>query len=239
MKFIICFASLLLAVTSFAQTQVQHTGWLANYNTFKINHKFSFHFDEQVRSSDQWANLQTVLIRPGINYHINKKTTVTLGYTNSYGRRNIGVASGYLSEQRIWQQLSYVAKIKNISINNRIRIEERWMPTATLENGKVMNSTYEMAYRLRCYVRGIIPLNKQPVFKSGWYAAVQEELFFNWGNKDAVNGKSFDQNRFYLALGNRILPKVDIELGSMNQYIVGKTDDINNHIVQLAVYKRL
>jgi len=53
-----------------------------------------------------------------------------------------------------------------------------------------------------------------------------------------VNGKTFDQNRFYVALGYRI-SKIDMELGYMNQYTKTASGSITNNIGQFAVYKRL
>ncbi|MBN8428426.1 MAG: DUF2490 domain-containing protein [Xanthomonadales bacterium] len=62
----------------------------------------------------------------------------------------------------------------------------------------------------------------------------------NFGNTSNVNGKFFDQNRLYLAMGYRLSTKADLEVGYMNQYINGKgTSFTNNHIVQLATYLRL
>ena len=62
------------------QAQQQHSGWLASFNTFSLNNKWSIHFDAQVRSTDELEHVQTLLLRPGVNYHINKKISVTAGY---------------------------------------------------------------------------------------------------------------------------------------------------------------
>jgi hypothetical protein len=65
-------------------------------------------------------------------------------------------------------------------------------------------------------------------------------VFLNIGDKSPVNGKFFDQNRFYLALGYRVNPKFDLEAGYMNQYVSGSNDNISRaHILQLATYLRL
>jgi len=92
---------------------------------------------------------------------------------------------------------------------------------------------------LRYFIRGIIPFTKQPEFSRGLFLALQNEVFLNTGNKTAVNGKIFDQNRLYAAIGYRLPGKIDIEAGYMNQYTVTPASFINNHIAQIAVYKRL
>ena len=115
-----------------------------------------------------------------------------------------------------------------------------------------MRDGHREAHRLRYFFRGIIPLSaqtdgmasagpaKSAAFTKGFFAAVQNEIFFNLGDKTAVNGKVFDQNRVLLAGGYRLSKQFDMELGYMNQYISGAgSNSTNNHIVQLATYVRL
>ena len=72
------------------------------------------------------------------------------------------------------------------------------------------------------------------------FSALQNEVFLNVGDKSAVNGKVFDQNRFYLALGYRLSAEFDIEAGYLNQYVSGSNDNLSRaHILQLATYVRL
>ena len=96
------------------------------------------------------------------------------------------------------------------------------------------------ANRIRYFIRNVIPLQHQKAFSKGLFAALQNEVFVNIGNKANVNGKYFDQNRLYLALGYRINPSFDLETGYLNQYINGRNNSfINNHVWQLAGYLRL
>ncbi len=221
------------------EAQVQNSGWLASFNTLKLNNKFSLHAEVQVRSGDKFENIQTVILRPGINYHITKTLSASMGYGYVSGRRNIGSISGYLGEHRLWQQLTYNHKLKNISAAHRLRFEERYLPNASIINNELKRSGFSNAYRLRYFLRSIIPLNNKPAFAKGMFTALQNEIFINTGDGDAVNGKLFDQNRLYVAIGYRLSPKFDIETGYMNQYVSGRINDANNHIIQLAVYKRL
>jgi hypothetical protein len=69
---------------------------------------------------------------------------------------------------------------------------------------------------------------------------LQNEVFVNIGDKSAVNGDIFDQNRAYGAPGYRFSSRFDAEMGYLNQYINGRNDAFsNNPIVQMAVYTRL
>ena len=95
------------------------------------------------------------------------------------------------------------------------------------------------ANRFRYFIRNILPLNAEPGFSKGMFAALQNEVFLNFGNKENVNGKTFDQNRLYMAVGYRFSKSFDLEAGYMNQYINGRNNDVNNHIAQIATYIRL
>ncbi|HET7898466.1 MAG TPA: DUF2490 domain-containing protein [Flavisolibacter sp.] len=229
----------LFALATTARAQVQFSGWLASFNTIRLNNRFSLHFDGQVRSTDQWEQVGTILLRPGLNFHLNKKVTLTAGYGLVLGRRTVDGISSLLPEHRIWQQAILNQKAGHLTIAHRLRFEERFLPIPKAENGKLVTDGFNQAFRLRYFLRSIFPLQSKASFTQGPYLALQNEVFLNTGNKTAVNGKAFDQNRLYGALGHRFAGKIDLELGYMNQYTETQTAFTNNHIVQLAVYKRL
>ncbi len=240
MRHFFSFFLLALVGSATAQAQVQQSGWLASFNTFKLKNKWSLHFDAQVRSSDNLKQVQTLLLRPGLNYHINKKLTATGGYAYIPNRRTVEGVNDYLAEHRIWEQVVYSHKIKTVAASHRLRFEQRFLPQAIRVADKLETDHYLPAYRLRYFTRHVLPLQRQPVFNQGWFAALQDEVFVNTGNKTAVNGHFFDQNRLYLAVGYRLpATKIDLEAGYMNQYSKTRTSFVNNHIAQIAVYKRL
>ena len=226
-----------LSFVSFAQ--VQFSGWLASFNTFALGKKFSLHFDGQLRSTDQWRDVQTILLRPGLNFHLSKKVVLTTGYAFIAGRRTVGAVSSLLPEHRVWQQAIVNHKIKTVAVTHRLRFEERFLSKAKVVGDDLETDGFNQAFRLRYFLRNILPFNGKADFKQGWFAAVQDEVFLNTGNKAAVNGKTFDQNRLYGAIGYRFASKIDVETGYVNQYINTAASFTNNHIVQLAVYKRL
>lgn len=235
----IFFFALLVSFYCASNAQTQFSGWLASFNTFGLNKKLSLHFDAQLRSNDELAAVQTVLLRPGLNVHLSKTVVLSGGYAFIANRRTAGSLSNLLAEHRIWQQATINQKLKNISIAHRFRFEERFLPKAKVVNNELETDGFDQAFRIRYFLRSIIPFNKQATFSKGFFLALQNEVFLNTGNKSAVNGKSFDQNRLYGAVGYRLPNKLDLEAGYMNQYTTTRTSFTNNHIVQLAVYKRL
>ena len=220
--------------------QAQFTGWLASFNTIKTGKQKSLHTDIQLRSTRQWQQTQTILLRPGFNFHLNKKIIVTTGYAFINNKRIIGNITGFAPEHRIWEQLLFNHKLKNIFISHRFRIEQRFISEVTIVNNELETNGSVYANRFRYFNRNIFPFKKEKVFSKGIFAALQNEIFINIGNTANVNGEIFDQNRLYLALGYRPHPKADIEIGYLNQYVNGRNNLFtNNHILQLAGYLRL
>ncbi|HZH97215.1 MAG TPA: DUF2490 domain-containing protein [Flavisolibacter sp.] len=231
----ICLLILSLSVTA----QVQFSGWLGSFNTFKLNNRFSLHFDGQLRSTDQLQQVSAVLLRPGLNFHLNKTWVLTGGYMLNLNRRTNSGISALLGEHRAWQQVQANYKLGKVAVAHRFRFEERFIPRPKVDGNDLKTNGYDQAFRFRYFIRNIFPLVSGSGFSEGPFLALQNEIFLNTGNKTAVNGKAFDQNRLYGAVGYRLKGKFDVEAGYMNQYISTRTAFINNHIVQLALYKRL
>lgn len=220
--------------------QVQQSGWLASFNTFRLDKKFSIHFDGQWRSTDNIKNMQTLLLRSGLNYKTGSKSTVTAGYAYISNRRMISGISGYAPEHRLWEQLIIAQKIKRISIAHRFRLEQRFISKSQVINNELVNEGSVYANRIRYFIRNTVPLTQDKNFSSGFFTALQNEVFINFGNRSAVNGKYFDQNRLYLALGYKVNSELSFDFGYMNQYVNGKNGNFtNNHIIQLAAYTSL
>ncbi|MGZ8554432.1 MAG: DUF2490 domain-containing protein [Chitinophagaceae bacterium] len=226
--------------------QPQFSGWLASFNTFKTSKKTSIHADVQWRSSDELKHTQILLLRTGLNIHLTTKMIVTGGYVFIHNRRVVNVISGYATEHRIWEQIVYTHKLaagsrgKSIAVNHRLRLEQRFISKSAVINNELKNEGSVYANRFRYFIRNIIPFPKQATFTNGFFAALQNEVFVNIGNKANVNGKFFDQNRFYLAIGYRVNSFFDLETGYLNQYISGRSKSFtNNHVLQVAGYLRL
>ena len=222
---------LILSSRLSAQTTQENSGWFAWFNTYRLSHRWGLYFDGQVRSADNWSYVRNLLLRPGVTYFFDSKNNITVGYAyiGSYNRLP-EPSKNSLSEHRIWEQYIYLTKIGRVSLQNRFRLEQRFIERQT-EN--------LFSQRLRYFVRAIIPLQKQNgPFSEGLFAALQNEIFLNVQNKDDINGSVFDQNRIYGAVGFRFNPKLDLEVGYMNQYTNGSSNDVSNNIIQMALYTR-
>ena len=237
----------LLVGCTAAIAQKQFSGWLADFNNVQLDSKFSIHADFQLRSGDELENIQTLLLRTGLNYRLSKSFVVTAGYAFIHNRRVMSGVSGYANAHRIWEQIVFnhslvlgnAARLRQGSFQHRIRLEQRFIPQSVVIDNDLKTDGSEYAGRLRYFFRNINPLVPWSSRGRAPFLAIQNEVFMNIGDKSPVNGKFFDQNRLYLALGYRFGKQLDLEAGYMNQYVKGKGDAFtNNHIVQLATYLR-
>jgi hypothetical protein len=226
-----------------AQTRQDFSGWGALFGTYKFNSKLGMHFEGQLRSTSGWQELQTYIIRLGFNYNIKPNRVATLGYAYIGHYRTIMQISGWGPEHRIWEQFlinkSFSFGGRANSIANRFRLEQRFISQSTLDNNTLVSDNYQFMQRFRYFARWIFPLQKTAKFNRGTYTSLQDEAFFNVQNANVTNGYFFDQNRAYFSLGFRTSPGFDIEVGYMNQFILGRTTNTMNNIIQLATYLRL
>ena len=235
MKKILLLAAVLLMAFGklYAQTQHQNTGWFLFLNNTKFNEKWGLQFDLQIRSADDWGHVRNTLVRPALQYFINKNSNVALGYLWQTTQVKQSGTDDYISlnEHRIFEQYIYNHKISSVFASHRLRVEQRFIERIANED--------LFSQRFRYFFRLIQPLQKtQPTFTKGAFVALQNEIFLNLQNKKELNNSVFDQNRAYLALGYRFSKKMDIEAGYMNQTVKGLANNTINNIVQLALYTR-
>jgi hypothetical protein len=227
------------------QTTNQFTGWLAAFGRVELKNQFSLHIESQLRSTDNFENIQSVLIRVGLNYNLKSNQIFTVGYAYISSRRTVDGISGYGPEDRIWEQFVLNEAFRfhdhNITIQNRFRLEQRFIGQSVVENDQLVTDGFSFVQRIRYFARMIAPFNKTPDgFKKGTFFSLQDEVFVNFGDVDVVNGKYFDQNRAYFSIGYRFSPKNDTEIGYMNQFVLNKgTARTINNVVQIATYIKL
>jgi len=227
-----------------AQSLHTFSGWGALFSSVKLNKKLSLHFDAQLRSSDNWEQLQTILIRPGLHYKVNANQIATIGYAYVQQLRSLGGISDWEPEHRIWEQyiINQAFSIDGhaSSLQHRFRLEQRFLPKLVLNNNEIDKDGYMFSQRLRYFIRSIFPLAPCSKFEKGMYVSLQDEIMVNISGASSVNDKFFDQNRAYTSLGYRMSKKADIELGYMHQFVAGRNNIRTiNSILQLGIYLRL
>ncbi len=235
MRFILLVLPALFLVPGKLFAQENHfSGWGALFHTQRFSKHWGASFDGQFRSANKYDFLRNTLLRPSVNYYFDNNKMAALGYAYvaTNGRNAVGEHT-FRPESRIWQQLIINQKLgKATVLQHRFRLEQRFVGNTTLLNDQFFSQ------RLRYFARAVIPFKHDTVFTRGLFVGLQNEVFFNVQNKDKVNGRLFDQNRAYAAIGYRLSKKVDAEIGYLNQYTKHRGSYTINNVLQLAFYTR-
>lgn len=178
--------------------------WLFLTHSQKLNNHLDILADVQSRSEENLQQVNTLLLRTALNYHLNNQHSIALGYAY---KGDWHEDNEYEYEHRIYQQYQYEFKIKRIELQLRGRFEQRFLHT----------SITKFALRARGFVAAQFPIYANEDFSSGMFVGLQNEIFLNVMNRQNVNNHFFDQNRPYASLGYRFNKKIEgaIDYGLM------------------------
>lgn len=219
-----CLFALLLA----AETDNNANGWYNYFGDHPLGAtRFGLHLEGQWRRTNLGLTWQQLLLRPGVNFQLNKKLMLTGGYcfvdTFRYG--DFPVRERF-PEHRLFEQAQITHRLKRLDWQHRLRLEQRFFRgyAARYEN------------RFRYLLRVNLPL---PGRSQRYYLGLYDEIFLNFGQQVAFN--VFDQNRAYVALGRKLGHDTRLEVGFMEQTLQQRSGRVfeHNHTLMLALYSRL
>ena len=213
-----------LAATSFclAQTTTNANGWyvFTGDHKFTKTSKWGLHLEGQWRRNEIALKPQQLLLRPGINYEVNKHIELGAGYayvpTYRYGLYPLPAS---FTEHRLWQNVIIRNQIGKVSLQNRFRFEERFLrPRYGYEN------------RFRYLLGATIPL------KDPWYVTAYNEIFIP--AKPERYPTFADQNRLAVLIGRKMNPYWRAEVGYMYQPFWQRNGRIreDNHTLMVRVW---
>lgn len=145
------------------------------------------------------------IIRPGVGYAVNEKTSLWLGY--AWIPTSIPFAGSPFNEHRIWQQLLWSNPYSFGKITSRTRTEQRFFD--------IQGST-DVAHRFRQLLKWSIPM---PSVSPNLSFVLADEIFVNFNDIDTGIQAGFDQNRFFSGLAYKINQAATAEIGYLNQYV--------------------
>ncbi|MVN92915.1 DUF2490 domain-containing protein [Mucilaginibacter aquatilis] len=207
-----------------AQTS-ETQAWLFINHSQRLTDKFDVLADVQVRSANDIKFLNTLLLRSALNFHLNKKHAVALGYAFKVDREFDETGEVRTTEHRAYEQYQHDFKVRKTEMALRLRFEQRW----------IKEDAYNFSQRGRIFYTVQIPLLADTGFTKGLFAGLQNELFLNLQNKKAVNGRVFDQNRTFGSLGYKLSKNIDTELGYMFWFQHESDGPFKRHIIQFVL----
>lgn len=204
--FVLCMLLSFSFVAKAQQTGTDQLGdWLMYFGTHRISDPLSIHTEAQFRFFEPVSNLNQILLRTGLNYHVAPHAMLTAGYayipTESFEKGPNQVST---RENRIWQQVILRNKLGRISFEHRYRLEQRWVRQDDVTN--YLNRT-----RYRLFLA--IPLTHASMQDGTLFFAAYDEVFLN------LSDDVFGQNRLYGALGYRISKVASIQVGYLRNRI--------------------
>ena len=191
--------------------------WWMYFGTHRFSEKYSLHYETQLRNYEIVSNFNQLLPRVGLNYHIDKNTSITAGYAWIPTQTSMGEGfdGDLVTENRIWQQFILKNKVGNINFRHRYRLEQRWIKLG--EETKYKNrARYMLSVRL--------PISKNE--DSPLFISLYDEIFLN------ISDTPFDQNRLFAALGYQINKQMNFQLG----YLRHRSGGLDLNRLQLAVF---
>ncbi len=191
--------------------------WFMYFGTHKLSEKYSLHYETQLRNYELVSNFNQLLPRVGLNYHIDKNTSLTAGYA-FIPTQNVfdqGWGEEMVTENRIWEQFILKNVVNRMKIRHRYRLEQRWVKLGE-------KTTYKNRARYMLSVK--LPISKNE--DSPLFISLYDEIFLN------ISDNPFDQNRLFAALGYQFNKQMNFQVG----YLRHRSGNLNLNRLQLAVF---
>jgi hypothetical protein len=177
--------------------------WYLYFGTTRISEKFSIFTEFQLNYWEMNKNRNQTLYVGVLNYHLNPKATLSLGYAYSDFDPSFGdglpgaPVTNKLLENRLFQQFNYSHGNEKVKWAHRFRQEQRFFNNL---DTRVLDTQHRFRYRLQA----TIPIGNK------YFGIVNDEIFFNYQNQ------FYNQNRFFIGIGRHITSNSKVQVGYLN-----------------------
>ncbi|MGB5555244.1 MAG: DUF2490 domain-containing protein [Flavobacteriaceae bacterium] len=180
--------------------------WHMYFGTNRISEKLSIHTEAQLRYFENGKNFNQLLLRTGLNYHINPDAIATIGYGNITTDGSFEELSGEKNsrEHRLFEQFILKNQVGKFAFEHRYRLEQRFITSWNPLPSDISRSSTEHRARYRLQVT--LPLSK--VVFLNFY----DEIFLNLQNS------VFGQNRLYGAIGFHVFKNTSVQVGYLKNH---------------------
>ncbi len=187
--------------------------------TVYVSKKTSVWLEYQWRRDELGLSWHQSLTRVGIQRHFKNNVSALLGYSYiaSFPFGDFPAGPYHIPEHRIFEQLVWNGNIGILSLNHRLRLEQRYVAKVNQAAPEHTITDWVYTNRLRYQLRGVVPINRKKMEDKTWYAAAYDELFIGFGKN--VNQNVFDQNRIGLLAGYQFNKYLKAEAGYLNQTV--------------------
>lgn len=186
-------------------------------------HRFGGYIEGKVQTNEiSFHNFYHNEIKGGISYAYNNNYIFLIGGGRYTTFDYTHVLDGpVLTENRIWEQLTFTSNLGRIFLEHRYRAEQRWL-----------NKDYRTSFRYR--LNAVIPFNHKQVQRNTLYMSVFDEISLG------LKAYSFERNRMSASLGFQFYSDLAVQAGWIfedNNSLVSHNEKHNlliNLIFQIA-----
>lgn len=207
--------------------------WVSANTNIYLNTHWYLLADIHVRENNFFQSNSFIFGRIGLGYQINKQLSVAVGYGNLLAAPTVSGWRTKADEDRIYQQIQWSNSYKKLTLVNRIRNEQRWQSIIINDEATGEN---KFSNRVRYLLGGTLS-----IFKNHYapQLVVSDEILLQFGKKIVYN--TFDQNRLFIGIKQKISPGFAFDLGYMNvfQQRSNGSSYFINHTFRLFFYYTL
>lgn len=208
----------------------QSQTWWSLNSTARINDRWGMVGDFHIRRDDFLNDPSFYFLRTGMHWWATEKLTLTFGYAHMWKAPAEPGWDDYTNEERLYEQAQHALKIGPVSVLNRVRNEQRWQQDVD-DAGRA--GGYSFTNRLRYLLSLTVALSDNPSLPA---PVVSDEVLIHFG--PGVDGNTFDQNRLFVGIRQRLGPRWSFDFGYMpvlQQKSGGDRYDLN-HTMRLFWY---
>ena len=179
-------------------------------------------FDGHLRFLEDASGFNQSIVRPGIGWELNERSTLWCGYG---WIRTSNLSGNDFDENRIWQQWTWSKSYEPLKVALRSRFEQRFVETGD-DTGLRFRQFFRVQHNLPNYPRLLLV---------AW-----DELFYNLNDTDWGAESGFNQNRAFAGVGFKPNNgcRWRMEVGYLNQTIENPGgQDRNNHILAFNFFR--
>lgn len=187
--------------------------WINNNISLPVTEKVYTEFQISPRILGNVTDFSQFVLHSELGYKFNKNLSIWQGH--AWSTTHI---PGIRREQRIYQEVIYWKEFSRFSLENRARLDERFIQNAG-------SFSFRPRYRLKAF----FPLNKSRDLK----LVVFDELFLNLTTSSSGPKRGVDQNRIYVGLRKDVSKNVSVEGGYQLQHVNSPSPSLDkfNHFV--------
>lgn len=212
------------------EVQTQNHVWTSINSQIRLSERWGISADVHIRRTDFLQNNSFFLLRTGALYYANSQLTLGAGYAHMWLANQKDATELFSNENRLHQQVVLNQKLGTVQLNQRLRIEERWIQ-------KVVNfipvAATRFTVRYRYQLSMIVPVSSNKKIPA---LAFADELMLQTG-KDIVYN-NFDQNRVFAGIRQQVTPSLSFDFGYMHvwQQKLSGYQYSRNHTIRLFFY---